>query len=227
MSRISLSAFVLTGSIIAGCGSIPRSYELAKEEPFAGKSSVSVVDTRAPIDRVMSVDEGPTLIIKYGDSDFSPDRIEIFRSRLQKELAAGQKEIKVEISRFSTTVGRGTLGTPGGPTMQPQTTWVVKKPDGSIPASYAAGSAAGNAIGTAVINSDWFKSQPSSRASLSTLIQGTVNGVAFLGNDSANVKVSEVGETMPKVIDTAIQTAIRDIKRRVAAADAQAQQSKP
>jgi len=190
---------------------------------------VEIVDTRSPIDKVMSVDEGPTmLIIKYGDSDFSADRMEILSTRLRKELASASKEIKVEISRFSTIVSRGTIGTPGSPgTVRPQTTWVVTKPDGSIPASYAVGSAAGNVIGTAVINSDWFKSQPSSRAGLTTLIQGTVNGAAFLGNDSANVKVGEVSEAMPRVIDTAIQTAIRDIKRRIAAADGQAKQPDP
>jgi hypothetical protein len=39
--------------------------------------------------------------------------------------------------------------------------------------------------------------------------------------------VSEVSEAMPRVIDTAIQTAIRDIKRRIATADGQAKQPDP
>ncbi|HET7763509.1 MAG TPA: hypothetical protein VFK92_00280, partial [Burkholderiales bacterium] len=100
-------------------------------------------------------------------------------------------------------------------------------PGGSMPAGYAAGNVAGNAIGQAMINSDWFRSQPSSRASLSTLIQGTVNGVPFLGNDSGNVKVSELNESMPKVVDTAIQNAIRDIKRKITATGVQGERTNP
>ena len=60
--RTSIATLALAG-ILAGCGSIPRSYVLPKEEPYAGKSLVEIVATRSPIDKLMSVDEGPTMLL--------------------------------------------------------------------------------------------------------------------------------------------------------------------
>jgi hypothetical protein len=211
-----LVAFVHT--FILGCAaSIPQSYILKKEQSAGVESSVTVVDVRRPEDKLMQVQEDPSiLIVHYGDGDFSADRIELLRYRLQKELGQSGKPVRVEVSRFSSSVSRTSIGmSMGSGPVRPGTYWIVTRPDGAIPASYAGASVAGNAIATAAINSEWFRGLPSTRASLSVLIQGEVDGVAFLGNDSDNVKAGELAEAMPRVIDGAIRAAVRDIKRKI------------
>ena len=198
-----------------GCASIPESYVLPKEDFTGTEPSIVVADMRPEVEKVMRVEESPHLfIIRYGDSNFSANRIEMLRMRIQKELGLNHKNVRIEVTRFESTVSRPSIGIGGGPT-RPQTTYIVTKPDGSIPGHYAAGSAFGNALGTMVINSDWFRSTPSTFTYPSTMIQGTVNGVSFLGNNNASVKAYDLSEGMPKVIDEAILTAIRNIKRQL------------
>jgi len=216
-----LPLVALTALALAGCAApIPRSYVLKSEQPVDASGTIAVVDARPAEDKLMRVEEDPSfLIIKYGDGDFSVDRIELLRLRLQKEFARSPKQISVEISRFASTVSRQSLGMSMGGPVRSHTTWIVAKPDGTIPASYVAGSVMGNVIGQAMVNSEWFRSQPSTRASLSTLIQGSVNGVSFLGNDSDNVNAGDLADAMPRVIEGAVQAAVRDIKRKLAATE--------
>jgi len=198
-----------------GCASIPESYVLPKEDLTAAEPSIVVTDMRPEHEKVMRVEESSQLfIIRYGDSNFSANRIEMLRMRLQKEPGLNHKNVKIEVTRFESTVSRSSIGIGGGP-MRPQATYIVTKPDGSIPGNYAVGSAIGNVLGTMVINSEWFRSTPSTFTYPSTMIQGTVNGMSFLGNNNAGVKAYDLSEGLPKVIDEAILAAIRSIKRQL------------